>query len=213
MNLWYWLGHSLSKLVAKLVCSFRVQDGERLRDLPDGLLIVSNHVSFLDPPFIGGAFCEPLYYFARKTLFDHPVANFLFTRVNAIPVNQDKPELSALKLVIQLLKDGQKVLIFPEGERTLDGKLKTEGEPGVGMIVCKANVPVLPVRLFGPEKALPRGGKKLKRHPVTLAVGEPIALDDLVNDPSLSSKDRYQAIANRIMAAIGAIELRDSRGE
>ena len=213
MNLWYWLGHSLSKLVAKLVCSFREQDGERLRDLPDGLLIVSNHVSFLDPPFIGGAFREPLYYFARKTLFDHPVANFLFTRVNAIPVNQDKPELSALKLVIQLLKDGQKVLIFPEGERTLDGKLKTEGEPGVGMIVCKANVPVLPVRLFGPEKALPRGGKKLKRHPVTLAVGEPIALDDLVNDDSLSGKDRYQAIANRIMAAIGALELRDSRGE
>jgi 1-acyl-sn-glycerol-3-phosphate acyltransferase len=213
MNLWYWLGHSLSKLVAKLVCSFRVQDGERLRDLPDGLLIVSNHVSFLDPPFIGGAFREPLYYFARKTLFDHPVANFLFTRVNAIPVNQDKPELSALKLVIQLLKDGQKVLIFPEGERTLDGKLKTEGEPGVGMIVCKANGPVLPVRLFGPEKALPRGGKKLKRHPVTLAVGEPIALDDLVNDESFSGKDRYQAIANRIMAAIGALELRDSRGE
>jgi 1-acyl-sn-glycerol-3-phosphate acyltransferase len=213
MNFWYWLGHSLSKLVAKVVCSFRVQDGHRLENLPKGLLIVSNHVSFLDPPFIGGAFKEPLFYFARKTLFDHPVANFLYTRVNAIPVNQDKPELSALKLVINLLKDGERVLIFPEGERTLDGKLKTEGEPGVGMIVCKANVPVLPVRLFGPGKALPRGSKKLKRHPVTLAVGEIIALDDLVNDESLSPKERYQAIANRIMGAIGSLELRDSRGE
>lgn len=213
MNFWYWLGHSLSKLVAKVLCSFRVQDGGRLENLPEGLLIVSNHVSFLDPPFIGGAFREPIYYFARKTLFDHPVANFIYTRVNAIPVNQEKPELSSLKLVIQLLKDGQKVLIFPEGERTLDGQLKTEGEPGVGMIVCKAGVPVLPVRLFGPEKALPRGSGKLKRHPVTLAVGEQIVLDDLVNDASLSSKDRYQAIANRIMAAIGAIELRESRGE
>lgn len=213
MNFWYWLGHSLSKLVSKVVCSFRVQDGHRLENLPKGLLIVSNHVSFLDPPFIGGAFREPIFYFARKTLFDHPVANFLYTRVNAIPVNQDKPELSALKLVINLLKDGEKMLIFPEGERTFDGKIKTEGEPGVGMIVCKANVPVLPVRLFGPEKALPRGSKKLKRHPVTLAVGEPIALDDLVNDESLSSKERYQAIANRIMAAIGSLELRDSRGE
>jgi 1-acyl-sn-glycerol-3-phosphate acyltransferase len=213
MNFWYWLGHSLSKLVSKVVCSFRVQDGERLENLPKGLLIVSNHVSFLDPPFIGGAFREPIFYFARKTLFDHPVANFLYTRVNAIPVNQEKPEISSLKLVISLLKDGEKVLIFPEGERTLDGKMKTEGEPGVGMIVCKANVPVLPVRLFGPEKALPRGSKKLKRHPVTLAVGEPVALDDLVNDESLSSKERYQAIANRIMAAIGSLELRDSRGE
>ena len=49
---------------------------------------------------------------------------------------------------------------------------------------------------------MPRGSGKLKRHPVTLAVGERIVLDDLVNDPSLSSKDRYQAIANRIARAI-----------
>jgi 1-acyl-sn-glycerol-3-phosphate acyltransferase len=111
MNVWYWLGHSLSKLVAWGFCSFRVQDPERLENLPEGLLIVSNHVSFLDPPFIGSAFRDPLYYFARKTLFDHPVANFLFTRVNAIPVNQEKPELSALKRVIQLLKEGERVLI------------------------------------------------------------------------------------------------------
>ncbi len=213
MNLWYWLGHTLSKIVAKVMCSYRVQNRERLGDLPQGLLIASNHVSFLDPPFIGAAFREPLYYFARKSLFDHPVANFLFTRVNAIPVNQEKPELSALKYVIGLLKEGKKVLIFPEGERTLDGKLKTEGEPGVGMIVSKANVPVLPVRLFGPEKALPRGSKKLKRHPATLVVGELIRFDDLIADESLSAKDRYQAIANRIMEGIRALELRDSRGE
>jgi len=213
MNFWYWLGHSLSKLFAKIVCSYRVQNRERLDDLPDGLLIASNHVSYLDPPFIGAAFREPIHYFARKTLFDKPIANFLFTRVNAIPVNQDKPELSSLKLVIALLKEGEKVLIFPEGERSLDGIMKTEGEPGVGMIVCKAKVAVLPVRLFGPEKALPRGSSKIKRHPATLVVGEILTLDDLIADASLSTKDRYQAIANRIMAAIGALELKDSRGE
>lgn len=213
MNAWYWIGHRLSKLFAKVVCSYRVQHRERLDDLPDGLLIVSNHVSFLDPPFIGAAFREPLYYFARKTLFDHPVANYILTRVNAIPVNQEKPEISSLKQVIGLLKAGEKVLIFPEGERTLDGKLKEEGEPGVGMIVSKANVPILPVRLFGPEKALPRGSKKLKRHPATLVVGEIFEVDDLLNDATLSTKDRYQAIANRIMSRIGGLELAESRGE
>lgn len=182
-------------------------------DLPDGLLIASNHVSFLDPPLIGAAFREPLHYFARKTLFDHPVANFLFTRVNAIPVNQDKPELSALKLVINLLKEGEKVLIFPEGERTLDGMLKSEGAPGIGMIVSKAKVAVLPVRLFGPEKALPRGSKKLRRHPVTLVVGEPLDLSDLLEKSELGTKERYQAISARIMSAIGALKMADSRGE
>ncbi|NLT69789.1 MAG: 1-acyl-sn-glycerol-3-phosphate acyltransferase [Verrucomicrobiaceae bacterium] len=213
MTVWYWLGHTLSKWFAKWVCSYRVQNRERLADLPGGLLIASNHVSFLDPPLIGAAFREPLHYFARKTLFDHPVANFLFTRVNAIPVNQDKPELSALKLVIHLLKEGEKVLIFPEGERTLDGKLKSEGAPGIGMIVSKAKVPVLPVRLFGPEKALPRGSGKLKRHPVTLAVGEPLDLSDLLEKSELGTKERYQAISARIMSAIAALEMTDSRGE
>ncbi len=213
MNAWYWIGHRLSRLFAKLVCSYRVQNREGLENLPEGLLIASNHVSFLDPPFVGAAFREPLHYFARKTLFDHPVANYILTRVNAIPVNQEKPELSALKQVIALLQQGQKVLIFPEGERTLDGQLKSEGEPGVGMIVSRAEVPVLPVRLFGPEKALPRGSKRIKRHPATLVVGSPIDFGDLVSDPSLSTKERYQAIANRIMAAIAALELEDSRGE
>lgn len=213
MTVWYWLGHTLSKWFAKWVCSYRVQNRERLADLPDGLLIASNHVSFLDPPLIGAAFREPLHYFARKTLFDHPVANFLFTRVNAIPVNQDKPEISSLKLVIQLLREGEKVLIFPEGERTLDGQLKTEGQPGVGMIVNKAKVAVLPVRLFGPEKALPRGSGKLKRHPVTLVVGELLDLSDLLERSELGTKERYQAISARIMSAIAALEMTDSRGE
>jgi 1-acyl-sn-glycerol-3-phosphate acyltransferase len=105
------------------------------------------------------------------------------------------------------------VVIFPEGERTLDGKMKTEGEPGVGMIVAKANVPVLPVRLFGPEKALPRGSKKITPHPVTLVVGKPIEFSDLLNNEEMSTKERYQAISARIMSAIAALELTDNRGE
>ncbi|MBP6602101.1 MAG: 1-acyl-sn-glycerol-3-phosphate acyltransferase [Verrucomicrobiales bacterium] len=213
MTFWYWLGHSLSKIFAKIVCSYRVQNIEGLETGEGGVLIASNHVSFLDPPLIGIAYRTPIYYFARKTLFDNPIANFIFTRVNAIPVNQDKPEISSLKLVIRLLKEGKKVVIFPEGERTLDGKMKTEGEPGVGMIVAKANVPVLPVRLFGPEKALPRGSKKITPHPVTLVVGKPIEFSDLLNNEEMSTKERYQAISARIMSAIAALELTDNRGE
>ncbi len=213
MSIWYWIGHTLSKIFAKVVCSYRVQNREGLERLEGGLLIASNHVSFLDPPLIGAAYRVPIFYFARKTLFDHPVANFIYRRVNAIPVNQEKPELSILKHVIGLLKQGEKVVIFPEGERTLDGKLKEEGQPGIGMIVTKANVPVLPVRLFGPEKALPRGSGKIRRHPVTLVVGEPIDFRDIAEDENLSTKEKYHGIATRIMSAIAALELKDSRGE
>lgn len=214
MNAWYWIGHRMSRLVAKFVCSYRVQNRDRLKNLPSGgLLIVSNHVSFLDPPFIGAAFDESLYYFARKSLFDHPITEFLLPRVNAIPVNQEKPELSSLKLVIQLLKAGEKVLIFPEGERSYDGVLKSEGESGVGLILSKTQVPVLPLRLFGAEKALPRGGSRLTRHPVTLVVGEMRYAAEFDSDSQGNHKEQYQRIADEIMAAIADLELEDSRGE
>ncbi len=213
MNFWYWMGHTLSRLFGKVVCSYRVQNREALEQVEGGMIIASNHVSFIDPPFIGAAYKQPIYYFARKTLFDHPVSNFIFSRVNAIPVNQDKPELSILKKVIGLLKADEKVLIFPEGERSHDGKLKEEGEPGVGMIVCKAKVPVLPVRLFGAEKVLPRGSNKISKHPVTLVAGELIDLSDLIESKELSAKDRSQANANRIMSELAKLEHDEDRGE
>ena len=186
--------------------SFRVVNREVLESMEGGTIIASNHVSFLDPPLIGSTIRTPIFYFARKTLFDHPIANYLFMRCNALPVNQEKPELSVLKQIIQLLRDEEQVLIFPEGERSWDGTLNMEGQPGIGMIVSKAGKPVIPVRLFGAEKALPRGGKKLVKHPVTLVVGEPINFAEVISDSSIGSKEKYQLIANRIMESIASLE-------
>ncbi|MCG8601317.1 MAG: 1-acyl-sn-glycerol-3-phosphate acyltransferase [Verrucomicrobiales bacterium] len=213
MGFWYWMGHTLSRIFGKFVNSYRVENCEGLRAVEGGLIIASNHVSFLDPPLIGAAFREPIYYFARRTLFDHPVANFILQRVRALPVDQQKPELSILKKIIQLLRSDEKVLIFPEGERSWDGNLNMDGQPGVGMIVAKSKVPVLPVRLFGPEKSLPRGSKKIRRHPVTLVVGEPIDFSELLDDKAVGAKEKYQIIADRIMESIAALEMSDSRGE
>jgi len=207
MGIVYWLGYTLTKLLGKFWLSYRVVGKEKLVGLEGGLLIVSNHVSFLDPPLVGIAFDEGIHYFARKTLFDSPIANFLFTQCNAIPVNQDKPEVSSLKRVIALLRDGEKVVIFPEGERSLDGVMNMTAQPGVGLIVTKADVPILPVRLFGPEKALPRGSKKLEKYPVTLVVGDVIRPENLVGDLSLPTKERYEGIARRVMEEIAKLEL------
>src|SRR6056297_2926716 len=198
MGSWYRIGHTLAKLLGKFMFSFRVENREVLNRMEGGTIIASNHVSFLDPPLIGSAIRTPIYYFARKTLFDHPVSNYLFTRCNALPVNQEKPEISALKMVISLLKQEEQVLIFPEGERSWDGTLNMEAQPGIGMIVSKSRAPVIPIRLFGAEKALPRGGKKLVKHPVQLVVGEPIDFGELIDDPSTGAKEKYPLIAKRI---------------
>ncbi len=203
----------------KLRFKLRAQNREILEQFPRlvsedrGLLFAANHVSFLDPPMIGSLMPRPIYYFARKTLFDSKIGGFLLPRLNAIPVNQEKPELSSMKRVIQLLKAKDSVLIFPEGERSEDGTMRKTGEQGVGMIVAKAGATVVPVRIFGAEKAFPRGAKKMKNHPISVVFGEPIRFDEIIANREIDTKTRYQTISNDIMAAIARIELQDSRGE
>jgi len=209
MTFWYRIGHSLSNALAKGYLSQRVVNPEIISRCREngGMLIASNHVSFLDPPLIGTAFDEPLHFFARKTLFDNPVSSYLYPRVNAIPVDQQKPELSTLRYVISLLRSGEKVVIFPEGERSPDGTMKEKAAPGIGMIVSKARVPVLPMRIFGAEKAMPRGSTLIRPCPVTIMAGEPVDCFDLIDDESLSTKQRYEKIADRIMGAIRELHL------
>jgi len=203
----YWLIKNLYAIFAKTYLSYRVIDRENLLDLNDGgYVVASNHVSFLDPPLVGIAFPENIYFFARKSLFDNAIFGWVLRSIQAIPVNQAQPEMSTLKHIIQLLKDGEKVVIFPEGERTHDGEIKEKGQSGVGMMVEKSQAKILPVRLFGPEKALPRHSKKLVRVPVTLVVGKPMDVTDLVENKELDRKARYEAITARIMDAIRELE-------
>ncbi|NNE94289.1 MAG: 1-acyl-sn-glycerol-3-phosphate acyltransferase [Verrucomicrobiales bacterium] len=206
MKIIYWIGHAFFKFASWLYGPYKVFNREKLREDLDGVLIASNHVSFLDPPLVGIGYRKPVYYFARKTLFRNPIANWVLTRWQAIPVDQGNPELSILKKVIALLKAGEKVVLFPEGERSWDGKLKEKGQAGVGMIVAKAKVPVVPVRLFGPEEVLPRGAKWPRRRKMCMVVGDTLDFSELIASGELKGKALYQEIADRIMAAMGELD-------
>ncbi|HSI63205.1 MAG TPA: lysophospholipid acyltransferase family protein, partial [Candidatus Saccharimonadia bacterium] len=170
MKFTYWFFYNLAKLLARGFYNHRVV-GDASLDTPGGVLIVSNHESFFDPPMVGIAFDQELHYLARKSLFSNPIARVLYRALNSIPVDQDRPDMTSLKTVIRFLKEGKRVLVFPEGSRTLDGDM-LPGEPGVGLIVAKAGVPVLPVRIFGTRKALPRGGSFPQPADVTLVIGK-----------------------------------------
>ncbi len=204
MKLSYWLGYSTAKTVARAFFNYRVIGDAHLK-LAGGALVVSNHESFLDPPLVGIAFDEEMHFLARKTLFNNPIARVVYQALNSIPVDQDRPDMTSLKTVIRLLKEGQKVVIFPEGSRTLDGNL-LPGEPGVGLIVAKAGVPVLPVRIFGARKALPRGGTLPQPSEITLVVGQPWTYDP-ANYRDHSGKDLYKRISEDLMAQISELHL------
>jgi 1-acyl-sn-glycerol-3-phosphate acyltransferase len=203
MKLAYWLGYTLFKNIARGLFNYRVIGKEKLQ-VEGGALIVCNHASFIDPPIVGVAFDEEIYFLARKSLMTNPIAKAVYLAWNSVPVDQDRPDMTSLKNIIKLLKQGQKVLVFPEGERTLDGEMKT-GEPGVGLIVSKAGVPVIPVRLFGAREALPRNKAFMQPEEITLVVG------DLWHfDPSKyteTGKNLYKKISQDLMGEIAQLQL------
>lgn len=205
MTFWYRVGYTMSRLVAALYFRRRVIHPEKLA-VPGGCLVVANHTSFLDPPMIGSAFPEAIHYMARKTLFSNPLAQWAYRHCNAIPVDQQRPELSTIKRVLQLVQQGEKVLIFPEGERTLDGRLKERGAQGIGLLIAKSRCPILPVRLFGAYEALPRGARVPRPRRLTLVAGDLLDLNHLLEDSGLAGKDLYQALSDRAMQAIAALE-------
>ena len=203
MNVYYWLGYSLSRWLAKLFFGFRVLHRDRM--IQSGPVILAmNHESYLDPPLAGNACDRPIYYFARRSLLNVPILGWLLPKLNVIPVDQEGIDRSALKATIRELKAGNGVLIFPEGSRTMDGSLQP-ALPGLGLIIAKTLAPVVPMRIFGAHEALPRGGGKLRLARITVVVGEPIhfAAADLEG----AGKDVYARLTKRVMDAIAAIRL------
>lgn len=205
MTFVYRIGYTLFKTTARLFFGYNVVNRENLEDL-GGCMIASNHVSFMDPPMVGVAFDEAIFYLARKSLFSNPVAAWVYRKWNTVPINQQSPELSSLRRIIKLLRDGEKVLMFPEGQRSWDGELAT-GKTGVGLMIAKSRARVLPVRVFGAEEILPRGASFPRRGKVTIVIGEAFDVDDLLQNKELKGKVLYQQISDRVMAAIGDLQL------
>ena len=197
----YWIGWNFFRSVFRALFGFRVIGREKM--LLDGpVLVAANHESFLDPPLIGRAYKEQLIMLARKTLF-RGIVGVLCRSWGAIPVDQERPDMSSLKSIVRQIRKGEKVLIFPEGARTLDGNLG-EAQPGVGLIVAKSGAVVQPMRIRGARAALPRGSARLKLERISVTVGDPIRF---TAEEIKASKGRegYQKIADRIMGAIAEL--------
>jgi 1-acyl-sn-glycerol-3-phosphate acyltransferase len=203
VNPYYWVGYHFSRLLARIFFRFRIIHRERM--IQSGPVIVAmNHQSYLDPPLAGNACDRAIYFLARRSLLNVPVLRWLLPKLNVIPVNQEGIDRSALKALIQVIKAGNGALVFPEGSRTLDGNLQP-GLPGIGLIIAKTLAPVVPMRIFGAHEALPRGGGRMRFHPITVVVGEPIHFT--ASDLQDRGKDVYAQLSQRVMDAIAALQM------
>ena len=145
-----------------------------------GVLIVSNHQSYLDPALIAVKLPRPLSFLAKSELFENPFFDAFIRSLNAFPVRQGEGDVGAVKETIRRLQEGHALNVYPEGTRSLTGEIE-KMQPGVGLIVRRAGVPVVPAVIEGSYQAWPpkRGHKIFRPHPVRIVYGPPMELHDL----------------------------------
>jgi 1-acyl-sn-glycerol-3-phosphate acyltransferase len=146
-----------------------------------GVLITPNHISNADPPAIGIAVPRPCYFMANETLFARPILGRFMRWLHGFPVKVNAPDRAALRRAEEILKQGEALVIFPEGEQSEDGRLLPM-QPGVLLLAQRANVPIVPVIIEGTDLVIPYQQEKPRRasRPVVIRFGKPVTAAELM---------------------------------
>jgi glycerol-3-phosphate dehydrogenase (NAD(P)+) len=135
-------------------------------------IIAANHRSFFDPFLIGTMTRRPIYYVAKRELFElTPVLSWLLSALGAFPVSRGQGDQDTIRTAKELLARGELVLIFPEGHRIRPGGLEVPRR-GVGRLALETGVSVIPVSVIGTD--LVRRGWLLRPRKVRVRAGQPL---------------------------------------
>ena len=193
-------GQLIFRNIVQYVCRMRCRFTEPLP--PGGFIIAANHRSFADPPVVGLWFDRPISYFARANLWRLPVIGFALRVFGGLPVERSAPQLAIMKQTVAWLRDGRRILMFPEGTRTRSGRLG-ELRDGVALFARRAGAPIVPVYLFRSERIWPLGWLV----PTFGAVRAEIRFGPVLVAPAeLSSREQDAWIMTRLRAWMHAQE-------
>ncbi len=198
----YGLSHALFRVFYEVLFRGEVLGREHL-PREGGYIVACNHASFVDPLAAGLYLPQQVAFFARRTLWKPGFASWWLDGVGTIPVDRDGgTDVAAIKRVLQTLKAGKVVILFPEGTRSRDGSLQAP-KPGIGLIACRTAVPVVPARIFGSFEAFGRAGRPRLGTPISVRYGPALAPADY--DHPEDGRERYLRAAERIMGAIARL--------
>ncbi len=170
------------------------------------VLLACNHTSLSDP--VGLLITSPrhLHYMAAKELFDIPILGKVIAFLQAFPVRRGENDVKALGVCRQLLKEGNAVVVYPEGKITTDGYLGPFYD-GVVLMALRAKCPVIPVVVKGFDKMLPLGSKYPRFAHKEVRYGKSISFD--FGGSGLSLKEQVVQASSQLrqaMIAMGAKE-------
>jgi len=172
MRLYYRISHILVRSVFKLIFGLKISGEENLL-YRESFIFASNHLSYADPLIVGCALNREVWFLAKKELFRNRLFAWLIRTYHAIPVDRDEIDRKTLKIVLDTLKSGESVLMFPEGTRSRNGDLHPLKD-GLGFIALLSRISVVPVYVTGSNSLL---GCALRRKKLEVRIGPPIRID------------------------------------
>lgn len=172
----------LVALAFHLYCGYKVSGRENIPE--GGCVICPNHSDVIDPPLAAAAMGNryPIRIMAKKELFQGGFFDRLITWLGAFPVDRSRADLTAIKTALQSVRDGRKLLIFPQGTR---GAGEHEAKEGAAMLALKTRAPIVPMYITE---------KKGFRSHARVVIGKPFLPDPKTRDYAAVSADILRRI-------------------
>ncbi|MBU1035411.1 1-acyl-sn-glycerol-3-phosphate acyltransferase [bacterium] len=196
--MFYYVARALCWLLLKIFWRMEIIGIENLPE-SGGLIIASNHVSYLDPAVLVASLNRKIYFIAKKEVFKNTFVSFILKSLNAFSVDRENVDILAFKKAINILREEKVLGIFPEGTRSSNGELQ-ELKLGAIKIAMKTGVPILPVGIIGTHKIYPRGIKFpiLFKHKIIVKYGAPQYLNKLKSKNKIYQKEELNLLGKKI---------------
>jgi len=191
MSFYYRISHWLVRTFFKVVFGLKVFGTENLR-YKENFIFASNHLSYADPPVVGSTLNREVTFLAKKELFQNPAFAWVIKKYHAMPVDREGVDKKTMKAILDKLRGGESILMFPEGTRSRDGKLgKFKG--GLGFAALNSRTTIIPIYIRGSNKLR---WCFLRRERLEVRIGPPIRIP--VEYKPESKKKDYLLISSMV---------------
>lgn len=193
MMIMYHIATCLASIGMHIWFNLKVEGKENIPKTGN-FVYASNHRSYADPVLVVISGRGKFTFMAKSELFQNKAFGWLIRNLGAFPVERGSGDMEAVEHAISNVRNGENLLIFPEGTRSHDGTVG-RGKAGVALIAARAGADVIPV-------GINFDGKLHFRSKITIRVGKPIDASSLSVDETMGERELLRRVRNDIMPAI-----------